>query len=261
MTRATPASGIEVAYRFRPGFVGRWLFSQVLGRRRRLSYDAEHELAAITPAPRSEGEGHIPRSGPVILVMNHYERPGLRVWWPALVVSAAVWRVRQQEPPVCWMITDRFYRYRLGWLVAPGGLIPWLLRRVARAYGLIVVPRRLHESGARSHALLAAREQLRATDPRVVGLTPDAESGGRQPGQAWRNAGAAVAALSAGSVPVLPVAVFEDADGTLVARFGAPSPFGPSRDGGGGREQLAQELMARITSLLPSGRAPTGRPL
>jgi 1-acyl-sn-glycerol-3-phosphate acyltransferase len=246
----------NVPYRFPAGFAIPWLITQLAGRSRSLGRDAERVLASISPAPRVEGADHIPQSGPVILVMNHYERPGLRVWWPAFLVSRQVWHTRHQDPPVRWMITDRFYRYHLGPLLVPSAPVLWLLSRVASAYGLVVVPRRGEERGGRARALLRARAALHA-DGGVIGLTPDPEGdGARALGRAWRNVGASVAALSGGSIPVLPVAVFEDERGALVARFGDPAPFSAPEGSRAERAALAGRLMELLEALLPRGSSP-----
>ena len=50
------------------------------------------------PRPRVEGIERVPTTGPCVLAMNHYERPGLRVWWGVALMNAAVWQHRGDPP-------------------------------------------------------------------------------------------------------------------------------------------------------------------
>jgi hypothetical protein len=76
------------------------------------------------------GEDQIPASGTFIVVMNHYERAGMGVWWPAFLVTRALGATRH-ELPVVWLITNRFYRFRLRGLRLPDRVVSWFLARVA----------------------------------------------------------------------------------------------------------------------------------
>jgi hypothetical protein len=243
-------------YRFTVGFVARWLASAVLGHRRNVGRDGDALLARYET--RVEGDEQIPRSGPLIVVMNHCERPGMRVWWPALLVTREVWRIRGEEPPLRWMVTDRFHGYRLGPLRIPDRIVASAMRRIADVYGLIVVARAVSSAAVRSAALRAASDALHGSPPRSVGITPEADlSSGRALMTPWRNAGAAIAMLSGGAVPVLPVAVYEDSAQRLVARFGPPfvlkctdRAVGAERRGA--REAVGQQVMRALAHLLPA---------
>ena len=77
----TPPAVLLPSYQFSPGFFVRWLFTVLVLRRRLHAGRNALEMLAGKPRPRVEGLERLPASGPCVVVMNHYERPGLRVWW------------------------------------------------------------------------------------------------------------------------------------------------------------------------------------
>ena len=234
------------SYNFAIGYLVRWLvIVAVLRRRRRLGADVREMLRGIEPRPRVKGIEHMPLDGPCIVVMNHYERPGLRVWWCAALVSAALAARRGGEPPVRWLITDRFEGFRFAGLPMPDRLMAWLLDKIGGAYGLLLVARPEGEAQSRSALLRAARATLR--EGAVLGITPEAASGsGPQLASAWPGSGAALSWLSSGSTPLVPVAVRDDEDGALLATFGAPFTLGQASD-----EEGARAVMDAVAALLP----------
>ena len=234
------------SYGFSLGYIVRWLFSvAVLRRRRRLSRDSRAMLRGGPPRPRVHGIEQVPREGPCIVVMNHYERPGLRVWWCAALVGAVLATRRAEEPPVHWLITDRFERFRYFGLPMPDRLMAWLLGKIGEAYGLLLVAKPDSAVRSRSALLREAREILRAGA--VLGVTPEAASGsGPELAAAWPGSGASLSWLSSGATPLVPVAVHDEEDGALVAHFGAPFTLERASD-----EEGARAVMGAVAALLP----------
>lgn len=245
-------------YGFPPRFVAWWLVTATRGGQRSLGRDAERLLAGRRPPPRAIDVGHIPASGLFIAVMNHYERPGLRVWWPALWVSALVWRARREDPPLRWLVTSEFYRFHVGPLPLPDRCVRWLLASIAARYGLITVARsERSEATLRSAAVRQAQRALHAPGGRArpIGITPEAARGhGCVLSRPSRNTGIALAHLSQGAVPLLPVAVYEDASGTLTARFGEPFTLSWQglRVARAAEPPLSELAMRRVAALLPA---------
>lgn len=240
-------------YSFSRRFVLRWLATAALGRRRDAAADGRRELARYEPTPHVIGSEQILERGPFIVVMNHYERPGLRVWWAAWLVSTAVAQ-RRSEAGIRWLITDRFGGYRLfGVLRVPETLVVRFLRLIAGTYELLVVTRR--EVGPRAPVLREAYRSLHSRS-RPIGVTPEAGNAREGPGlaPAVPESGPAIAWLSRGTAPVLPVGVYEDADGRLTARFGATFTLDrPERGDGAGDAVRAttERVMRAVARLLP----------
>jgi hypothetical protein len=246
------------SYRFPVLFVARWLITAALEQRRNVGADGAEMLARLQAPVLIEGAEHIPPSGAFIVAMNHYERPGLRVWWPAIIISRAVWERRLESPPLVWLITDRFYRFRLFGLRVPQAVVSWFLGRVARTYDLLLVARLEQRAWARAIALRRAGRMLHGPRPWPVASTPEGEmSSGPRLARAIPNSGAALAWLSRGRIPIVPAAVFEDGEGRTVARFGKPFvlEWPHAREGlrhaRARRDELTTEVMCEIAALLP----------
>jgi hypothetical protein len=241
------------AYRFPLRFLARWLWTAlVLRRGRNLGVDGLELFAGRLPRARVEGVERLPSAGPCVLVMNHYERPGLRVWWGVALVTAAVWQRRGDDPPVRWLMADRFRRFRLGPLPLPDALTAWGLALVARAYGMLLVARVEEEQALRSGALLEARRELRRGG--VLGVTPEAAAhGGPELYPPWPNSAVALAWLSRGETPLVAVAFHDDDAGRLVARFGRPFTIDwPGLDEARAHEiELGDRVMGALAELLP----------
>lgn len=220
----------------------------LLGRRRSFARDAQRVMSA-NPYPRCvEGLDNVPPEDAFVLVMNHYNRPGLRPYHCAMAVSAALAGRRPGRPEIRWAFASELYDQRLGPVPIPLGLMRWVFRRLARVYDLVVLPRREELAMARAAAL---RHLARALATSPVGLTPEAAGSGRLV-EPPRGSGLFLTSLTHQGVPLLPVAVWEE-NGILVIRFGQTFhlciPEGVTRDE---QDRLAREqVMVAIGRLLP----------
>ncbi|MDP6606640.1 MAG: hypothetical protein QF664_10335 [Dehalococcoidia bacterium] len=239
-------------YRFPPWFVLRWLTGAAAGRHRDIVSDAEHLLRRFGPTPTLEGAGELPTAGPYILVINHYERPGMRMWWTVLVATLLISR-RVRSERIRWLSTNRFQGWSpYGVTVVPGVVVRWFLGLVGRTYELLLVDpdSALERSGT-------IREAYRTLhrDRRPIGLAPEA---GNAPGlareliEAVPRSGAVIAWLARGEVPVIPLAIWED-DGCLRARVGPPYVL--ERPGAAlaerDHEALTARVMGSVAALMP----------
>ena len=241
----------HVNYRFSIGFLIRWLATVLFNRRRAIAGDAERELARYRLAPQAIDDHLVPAQGPFITVINHYERPGLRMWWSVLFVSLLL--ARRGAPPTRWMMTDRFHGYRVLGVPVPDALISGLLHRVARTYGLLLVNR--EEIGPRATMLRRAFRVLHS-DGECVGIAPEAGNAEGLTGAlvpAMPESGTVLAWLSHGEIPILPIGVWEDEEGRLTARFGEPFTLERTRGtDSSDPEALTDEIMHAVAALLPS---------
>src|SRR3990172_7754765 len=129
-------------YRLRCSYFFRFLLATLRGRRRDLAPDIKAILERFRPPPRVIDDQHVPPEGPFVLVTNHYERPGLRVYWGGMAITAAVYGPRRSGRSLHWLMTSEWYNFRLAGLIpVPVWFLRWLIRRIARVYGLVIVPR------------------------------------------------------------------------------------------------------------------------
>lgn len=218
----------------------------IVGRRRSFAGDGRIVLDGNPFSRRIDGVEHIPREGAFVVVMNHYSRRGLRPYHCAFAVSATVAEARADRTEIRWAFASEMYGQHIGPLPIPLWLVRWVFRRVALVYDLVIVPRREDLVSGRAVAL---RRLWRALERGPVGLTPEAVGQGalvEPPG----GSGLFLAALARRGAPLLPVAAWEEDDGTLVVRFGPAfqisMPAGLSRD--------EQDERARTQTMVAIGR-------
>lgn len=96
-------------------------------------------VARMNPEPVLQGIEHLPESPQFILAANHYQRPGLWIAHIASVLACAMADRYRCTPPIRWLVTANWPRWRIGPLnvPSPGDL---LLPRVAHAAWCYAVP-------------------------------------------------------------------------------------------------------------------------
>lgn len=220
----------------------------LLARPRPFPRDCQRVLAANPYPRRIEGLERVPAQGPFVLTMNHHNRRGLRPYHCAMVINAAAAQRRPEGPYIAWVITGELVGQRLGPLPLPVHLSRWAVARVARVYGLLLMPPAESPAAARAGAV---RRALRLVHRHPVGLAPEGGGSGvlRPPP---RGAGLLLLTLAAAGAPVLPVGLWEEGE-ALHARFGQPyalsAPASLPRDE---QDRLASEkVMLAIGRLLP----------
>ncbi len=226
-----------------------WLVDVVLGRKRSFSADSRLVVFRYNQPPVIEGVEHIPRSGPVIIVGNHLDRPEVMMAFAGMAASVAVAEARPERPEVHWTITAE-RRQRVGPVSIPRAVVRWLFERIARMYDFALM-----EPGApfvmqRAAAMRELEEAIQRDD--AVGLMPEAGGDGvlRHPRP---GSGLFLARLSAGRVPILPLALFVQGD-RLVVRFGPTFTLEAPPEPGDERARdrvLSERVMTAIGRLLP----------
>jgi 1-acyl-sn-glycerol-3-phosphate acyltransferase len=247
---AAPA-GVKERYRLSIRYVLRFALAVLLGRRRDLGADARGTLAGARPRPRIIDEHNIPEKGPFVFVANHYERPGLKVFWGGMLANTAVYERRPAHRTLRWLMTSEWYGFRLAGLIpVPVWLLRWLFRRIANVYGLVVVPRAAERGVGRAAAMRSILGVLRDSgDP--IALFPEGV-GEDVLREAMPGVGVFLLSLSKRGVPILPCGIYEEA-GVLTTRFGPPFHLDePETEERRERDALARrQLMAHIGALLP----------
>ena len=106
---------------------------------------------AKNPYPRRfEGFEQLPAKSPFVIVMNHFNRPGLHPYHCAMAITDAMARQRPGEPELSWLFTSEWYDARLGPMHVPVWSTRWSFSRIASIYGLVVLPRKDGQIAAQS---------------------------------------------------------------------------------------------------------------
>jgi len=205
----------------------------------------------LEPPLKVYGAENISREGPVLLVFNHYVRPGFRAWWMALALAAVI-------PEDVHFVMTAELTFPGKWYGSVGRVgSRWLLQRLARVYGFTTMPPmppRRRDLEARAHAVRQVLTFVRRNPQAILAIAPE---GGDQPDGVldWPPAGAGrfLALLAEAGYPLLAVGIYEE-DGCLCLRFGRvwtlESPAGLSPDE---RDRhVAAQVMRAIAQQLPA---------
>jgi hypothetical protein len=196
------------------------------------------------------GSQHIPQTGPGVVLVNHYYRPGFSAAWIGLCVSAVVPQELVWVMSAAWTEADTFSTRLKAALSVP------LYPRLARVYDLISMPPmppRAYEVAARARAVRQILEVARQTPPALLAIAPEGQDppGGvlmRPPS----GVGRMLARLSDSGCRFYPVGVYEQ-DESVVLHFGPcfhlMLPGGLNTDEKDSR--AADIAMQAIAALLP----------
>jgi 1-acyl-sn-glycerol-3-phosphate acyltransferase len=123
------------------------------GKERDLTADCAVWVRSLGERVRVEGIEHIPMEGPLVIVGNHLQGPGLWIGWATAAAVDAIVKQRGRTP-VHVMVSVAYDRASVGGVkkLLPG--TRWMFDRVAKTWGMIPVhPDRVGH---------AARQTLRA---------------------------------------------------------------------------------------------------
>lgn len=213
------------------------LGSDLVGGERSLAGDSALMVARIHPGPCVEGNERIPRSGPLMVAANHYQRRGLWIGWPGAVISEVMATVRGTDPPIHWLVTGglRLFQFAGRGPEVPGTRL--IFERVAAIYGMTALP--VSDTRGRMGALLGWLRRAQAGQ--VLGIFPEGAAGRsdhlRAPDPQF---GRLCALMATFEVEVLPVGIHEQ-EGRLHVRFGEARTMAD-----------ADEVMRSIAALLPA---------
>ncbi len=223
-----------------------------------VSQDAALLLDGIRPVLSVSGEDNIPTQTPFVLVMNHYDRPGLGAWWGPVLVLHTIAVHRTCEPRQVHMMMAREWWYPPGLgRMFKQPLTRWFFGHLSKTYGLVLLPPVVPGDTFRGEGTLAVRRALtltRSNSPQLVGLAPEGRTG--EQGSLCeppKGAGLFILALTHDSIPCLPVGIFEDEDAALTVEFGKPFVLHADR-----RQSRADQdrhasctVMVQVGKLLP----------
>ena len=229
-----------------PGLAAAMLFR----RQRSFRQDACTAISLLRPPLEVRGSEHIPASGPFLLTINHYGRPGFMAWWLVFALSANL------PVAVHWIMTGAWIFPGKWYEALVGRLTTWLFRQIAGVYGftnMTPIAPYSNEVEGRARAVRRALAYARSTPQPVIGLAPegrnhpDAVLGPLPPG-----VGRFVARLAPLCQPILPAGIYE-LDDRPCLQFGAPYrlelPGGLSSDALDA--QAGRVVMRAIAAQLP----------
>jgi len=156
-------------YRLPRRLILRVAYDVLRNRPRSLRPDALTALSTLEKPPLVTGLENL-STGPGLLALNHYSRPGLNVWWGALALSAALPGPLHWVMAGGWTYPDWLRRATLEPLTA------WAFHRLAAVYGFTAMPPmppRPHEQAARAVAVRRVVAWLRSHPEGFVALSPE----------------------------------------------------------------------------------------
>jgi hypothetical protein len=187
------------------------------GRKRRFSLDSCREIAALSPPLRVIGTEYLPASGPCLVTVNHYARPGFWAWWLAFAVSAVI------PADIHWVITREleFQGQKLRHFRRL--LTRFAIQGLARVYGFTIMPPMPPDPGDVTRRALAIRhlfQHLIHNPTCFVGLAPEGmDMPGGVLGWPPPGSGRMMLHLTRLGMKVLPVGAYEE-NGVFTIRFG-----------------------------------------
>jgi 1-acyl-sn-glycerol-3-phosphate acyltransferase len=226
------------------------LLSAARNRPRSFREDALRCIVQGQPLLQVIGQENIPTSGPALLTLNHYSRPGFQAYWMALAVSSVVSAEMHWTMTTAWT-DDGSLRSK-----ALAEISRRLFPRLARMYGFTPMPPmppRPDEAEKRARAVRQVLRAAKRQPPPLLVLAPEGRDipGGRL-GRPPLGVGRFLILLTQLGYPVYPVGVYE-VDGYLCLNFGAAFaleiPPGLKREDSDG--YASGTVMCAIARLLP----------
>ena len=237
-------------YEYPPILIFQLARAVLFGGRRDFHLDSLVCIERLNPPLQLFGRKNITQSGPCLIVMNHYFRPGFHVWWLSLAISSLL------PMPHTWMMAAEWTAPGQWYEPIKSALSQFVSRRLANAYGFIrmpPMPPRPRDVAARAASVRAALSYVEQTENPVLCLAPE---GGDMPGGrlAWppRGAGRFISLLAERGLPIVPVGGWEQ-DGALAVRFGAAYSLKVPREAKADEceRAAARIVMESIARLLP----------
>ena len=200
-------------------FLGSFGISLILNRPRSFRKDAQYWISGLKPPLEVYHSEFLIHETSCLITINHYYRPGFRIWWVPFAISA----VFQRE--IHWIMTDTWTFPNRPFSPQLARLSKVILRRIAKLYGFDSMPPMPPDANLilnRARSVRSVLNFVKQTKNPVIGLAPegrDSPDGKLQlppPGT-----GRFIAHLANMGLDLIPVGAFEAGD-RLCLDFGAP---------------------------------------
>ena len=238
-------------YEIPVGMALRIAAAALVGHSRSFRRDAEILVGRLVPPLQVYGRDHIPHTGPCVVTMNHYYRPGFRAWWVALVVAAIIPAEMHWAMTAAWTFPGKWYRG----LLRP--VSEWALARIARVYGFTTMPPMPPdpaEAEARARAVRRVLTFARHAPEPLIGLAPEGRDfPGGVLGWPPSGVGRFIQRLVGMGLGIVPVGIYEEG-GALCASVGPRYvPEAPDDLPSDARDHaMSRIVMMHIARQLPS---------
>lgn len=177
-----------------------------LNKPRNLGQDFHYLESNVPVQPKLEGAEMLNVGGPLVLVANHYERPGLWMGWSGLIIAHKVYETTGRR--VRFIAISEWNDFRLAGLPIPPKVTRFAFERFYRTFGFI--PMEPEGAGAVARSM-GVRAALRAVSGgEVICIFPEGDVG-PTPAMiaAQGGVGAFVLRLASRGAKVVPVGLFE----------------------------------------------------
>ena len=173
----------------------------------------------LSPPLSIIGGEHIPGTGPCLIVVNHYYRPGFQAYWIALAISAIIPAEIHWIMASAWTYPGKFLGKQRE------SLTRWLFQRLAGIYGfssMPPMPPRPWETSERASAVRHVLDYAKNNPGAMIALAPEGQD--RYSGIIElpdKGVGRFIYQLHKTLGVINPVGVYEQ-DGHLTLQFGVP---------------------------------------
>lgn len=230
------------------------LLAFLFRRRRNVWDDCVAANSTLANQPVIRGMEHVPQTGPIVFLPNHYERKD-SVWvgWGAIALTAALQRERDRANLrwMHWVMTDTWADCYVGPFHLNPRYLGWILKGFGDVYGITRMPahdlpNHTQQRGRSASALREIFENLESGA--CVAVHPEA-AGFETLVQPPAGAGRVLSCIERRGVTMIPVGVYEEND-HLVINIGqafAPGSFARKSD-----VDAADTAMRTIARLIPA---------
>lgn len=231
-------------------FIFKIIAAIVLKGRRSFREDAQLALSGEHPQLNIIGKENIPQTGPCLILMNHYARPGYIPIWSAFSISSLLPMESHWLMTYAWTSPNKF------WDTFERRLTRILFTSICRVYGFIPMPpmppdpREITDRALAVHSLVAlARQNL----PVAIGMAPEGQDfPGAILGWPPSGMGRLLEQLFKTIDRVIPVGVYEENDQQVI-HFGKPISLKISEYASNEEKdsKISNQVMRAIARLLP----------
>lgn len=219
-------------------------------RPRNLGSDFKYLRRNLPQPPVVEGAQHLPRSGPFVVVANHYERPGLWMGWTGMIMAHAL--LEHTGRRIRWVAISEWRDYKLWGVPIPPIITKFVFGRFFHTFGFIPMEPQGRSPWARARGVRDAVDA--ATSGDVIGIFPEGDIGKTSAMiEAQPGSGGLLLVLNKRGAVIIPAGLFES-ECRLHVSIGPPVDLSactalprPSQD-----ETARRSCMTAVAQLVPS---------